>query len=234
MLDLVGRIYQNARVLQELETKRVADYRHFHASEAGDCAREIALKKLNKPREKKDDPISLLRLQDGHMHGIAVKDIVSKIPGISVTDVERDEIVFIELEDYPSIVVTGHCDFIVHDETSGRGVVDVKGINRFAKLWKGKNEDLDVLKEAYPKAIPQVRIYSFMHNTDWGMVLAKCKDTSEYKQYTLERDEKKERKIFVRFADIAKTVQEGNLPKCDFLKGDKRGQYCPFSSQCGR
>lgn len=235
MIDLVGRIYQNARVLRELETKRTGDYRHYHASEAGDCRRTIALKKLNTVPETTDDSISLLRLGDGHMHGNAVRDLVARIPGIQVTDVERDELIFAELDGYPPIIITGHCDFIVHDaETKTRGIVDVKGINRFSKIWKAKSEDIEALREGYPKAIPQVRLYNYMHDTDWGMVLAKNKDVSEYRQYTIPRDKKKEFTIVKRFAEIAKDVSEGTVPPCDFLKGDSRCKYCPFPSMCGR
>lgn len=232
MIDLVGRIYQNARVLRESETRREGNPRHFHASEAGDCKRQIALRKLNTTPETKDDSISLLRLEDGHMHGSAVRHLVSRIPGIHVTDVERDEIIFAELDGCPSIVITGHCDFIIHDlETKTRHVVEVKGINRFS-FGKLKNEDIDSLKDGYPKAIPQCRLYCYMHDTDGGIVLVKCKDTSEYKQFTLERDKKKEFKIIQRFAEIARDITQ--VPACDFLKGDKRCNYCPFPSQCGR
>lgn len=234
MVDLVGRLYQNARKLKALETKRVSDPRHFSASESGKCRREIFLSKSNIPSESKEDAISVLRLEDGHVHGRAVLDIVSRLPGIQVTDAERDEIIFGDLPGYPPFIITGHCDFIIHDlETGTRLVTEVKGINRFS-FKTLINEDLESLKRAYPKAIPQARIYRFMHDTDGSIVLVKCKDTSEYKQVTIPKDEKAEWRAIKKFAEIAKNLQEGNTPPCDYLKKDKRGQYCPFKSMCGR
>lgn len=235
MVNLVGRIYQNARVLRERETKRDGDLRHFQASESGDCKRQIALRKLNTVRETEDDPIGLLRLEDGHMHGSAVRHLVARLPGVHVTDVERDEIIFAELSGCPPIIITGHCDFIIHDlEEGARIIVEVKGLNRFS-FGALKNEDLETLKTYYKKAIPQSRIYRYMHGADYSIVLVKCKDTSEYKQFTIPKDEAKEYKIMERLSQIAKELLEGKVPECDYLKGDKKNcKYCPYPSMCGR
>jgi hypothetical protein len=234
-MDLVGKIYQYARKSGELEGVRTHDPRLFRASEAGDCARQIALKKLNTPVEREDDAISMLRLGDGHMHHNHLREIISKLPGVSLSHVEADETLFVELEGYPPIIITGHCDGVVHDHNNGGGkaVLEVKGLNRFT-AQKMKSEDLDTLKEGYPKAIPQARVYMAMHDVPKAIILIKSKDTSELKQFTLEHDDKKLMKIVTRFASIARDVMNSEAPPCDYLSGDKRCNYCPFPSKCGR
>lgn len=233
-MDLVGRLYQNARILRDKESPYEGDPRHFRVSEAGECRRQIALRKLNTPRERKEEAIDFLRLEDGHMHHNHLRSLVARLPGIHLTDVERDEIIFAELPDLPPVIITGHCDGIIHGLDNGaRYILEIKGLNRFS-AQKLKNNDLDSLKEVYPKAIPQARLYSYMYDTAGALVLVKSKDTSELKQVIVPRDDKKAMILIKRFAEISKGIKDNNIPECDYLKKDKRCTYCPFTSMCGR
>lgn len=233
-MNLVGEIYKNARTLRDREVKRSADPRCFHASESGDCRRQIALRKSGTKVEREDEPSSILRLQDGHVHHQAVRDLISQLPMVTLTNAESSEILFVELDGYPPFVITGHCDGIVNDLNGDEeAVLEVKGLNRFS-FQKLKNEEIETLKAVYPKAIPQARLYMAMFEKTKAIILIKNKDTSELKQFTLEHDDAKFMKIVTRFAEIAKSVKEGDLPLCDFLKNDRRCTYCPFPSMCGR
>ena len=233
-MDLVGRIYADARKRGELEAKRSYTASHFHASESGDCKRELALRRTIHPRERFDEPSSLLRLQDGHVHHSAVREIIRGIPGITLTNIEHDEILFVELEGYPPFVVTGHCDGHLHDSGDPEAyVLEVKGLNRFS-FQKLKSEQIDTLREVYPKAIPQARMYMGMMEKEKALILIKNKDTSELKQFTLEHDEKKYMKLIMKFAEISKLLGQKDLPLCDFLKGSKQCRFCNYPSLCGR
>jgi CRISPR/Cas system-associated exonuclease Cas4 (RecB family) len=233
-LNLVGLIYQNARVLREKETKREGDPRLYRVSEAGECARQIALRKLNTPTERTEEAVDWLRLEDGHMHHNHLRSVVARLPGVYLTDVESSEVIFAELPGLPPITITGHCDGIIHGLDNGaRYILEIKGLNRFS-AQKIKNNDYESLKEVYPKAIPQARLYSFMYDTAGALILIKSKDTAELKQVVIPRDDAKAFKIIERFSKIAKAIQDNNIPPCDYLKKDRRCTYCPFTSKCGR
>lgn len=237
MMKLKEAIY--AQAIRE-EKLRVP-YQHapniFHVHEAGYCALSIYLSKLNTPSEKEDNDgrVNML-LADGHMHQAQLTGYMHRAPNIHITNIEEDRALLID-----GIAIIGHPDAILYDAKSKkRWVIEIKGLTRYNRLFLNtkncptvEDDDIEGLKEGYPNAIPQSRLLTRMFDTEGAIVLVKNKDTSELKEFHIERDTEAEDRIIKKFMKIAEWLKQGTLPACDFIKGDKRSNYCKYVSQCG-
>ena len=205
----------------------------FHASEAGDCKKAIYLKHTGVKEEreypsKDEEARVMMLLADGRMHQEQLSGYIHRAPGVHLVNVEATR--HMEVDDF---WIVGSPDGILHEVKEKKTfVLEIKGLSRFT-AQKMRDEDLDTLKENYGQAIPQARIYSMMHNTDGIKVLVKDKDTSDIKEFTLERDAKVEARIVGKFRDIRKAIVSEQVPSCDYVKGDWKCKYCPFSAYCG-
>lgn len=214
----------------------------FRASEAGDCKRVLWMRKEGNPEVREYDNEEtrarvLMLLGDGRMHQDRLTGLLSKSPRVQITNIESDWILL-----SGDIVITGHPDLVVHyyesDDKEGleKCVVDVKGIST-SYCRKLEDENLDMLKAINPtgrKAIPQLRLYMKMADATLGKIIIKDKNTSALFEFTIERDKEKEDKIIEKFQEIYKDCMRGRMTDCDFLKGDKRCNYCPYPKDCGR
>lgn len=232
-------IYRQALKLKTLNRPRVHYPNIFHASEAGDCTREIYFRRAGREPENSFDSkveearVSML-LNDGRMHQAGVTGYLQQAPGIHVTNIETDGV----LVEGP-IIITGHPDAIVHDSKTGEiGILEVKGLStKIPWFTKVKFEDynIDTLKTNYPKAIPQARVYMKMFGASTASIIIKDKNDSTLWEFEIEHDEKIYQNIVEKFKSIHKSLIAGNDKGvfCDFMKNDKRSKFCNYQSECG-
>lgn len=238
-------IYDQALTLDSLEIRQPRTKYHFAASEAGECKRKIALMCLNTEREKmptntekqRDEAgrVAML-LRDGRYHQDSITTMLQQAPGVHMVNIERLGVLHVRKVWKGAklhIIITGHPDIIARYDDAESDVVEVKGINRFS-TQKLVDENVETLKECYPKAIPQGRIYRRMYKTTGFKVIVKTKDTSQVNEFTFKKSKELEDKVIERFLDVAYDLKRGVLPDCDYLKKDRRCFGCPFTKQCGQ
>lgn len=227
----------HAQVQKEsrLNGERDQDPRVFHCSEIGDCPREIYFTKLGRKVESsKPTATNHMLLKDGHMHQKELTGYMKRSSKVNVTNIENTKILFVD-----DFIIMGHPDGVLHlsfpDEKGLRYLLEIKGLNRFNPIFKkdSKDFDLDVLKVGYASAILQTRIQNAMWNTNGGYVIVKCKDTSDLREYFIERDPKLESKAIDRFRKIRQALKDNVAPPCDYIKGDRACTFCKYPSECG-
>lgn len=239
-MDLKRLIYKQALHLKRVSHKRIESPYLYHASEAGDCKRTIYLKRVGKIPEREPATVEKqaelqMLFNDGRFHQRAITEYLFQAPGVHITNIEDDRIIPVTLENGQLIIISGHPDGIAYDpKPRERWVVEVKGINHFS-CQKLVDDDIETLKIAYPKAIPQTRMYCKMYDTVGGIVLIKNKNTSSINQFHIPRDEKAEERLIAKFSEVALALfnSKDAPPSCDYIKGDRSTNYCDYPSDCG-
>lgn len=225
---------------QALREKRLSGERRnnpkvFHASEAGDCSRAMYFRRTGVEEERdfksKDDEARVQMLLDmGRHHQDFISGYIKRAPNVHLTNVEHTR--YHHIDDF---MVVGSPDGVIHDsKTKERFVLEVKGLGAIA--WKIKQESLQSLREHYPSAIPQARVYSSkqFYDTDGAKILCVNKQTNDFSEITLDRNEKAEEGIFNKYQAVRVAILKGKEPDCDVDPNGWQCKYCPFKSKCGR
>jgi len=97
-MDIKSLILKQARILKKVKKNREEDYKHFRASEAGHCKKQILLRKLNVPSTaEKLDKIKEANLEmlfnDGKYHQAAITDYLKQVPGLHITNIEEGNLI---------------------------------------------------------------------------------------------------------------------------------------------
>lgn len=239
MLSPKKLIYSQALRLKKIRIPRIPYENIFGASEAGDCTRSIYMKHMgNKPNNKFDSDIEEARVEillgDGNYHEATIINYLKEAPKVHVTNMQEDRVLWCS-----ECFIIGHPDAIIHDVTEDKKyVLEVKGLSTFSIGFKGKerlrDNDLDSLKDVYPTAIPQARLYRRMFDVDGAFIIVKNKDNSSLYEFFLEADPQIEARIMDKFDSIAKAIKERRVPPCDYIKTDSKCKYCPYPEECGK
>lgn len=241
-LNLKEILYKQVLRLDDIKSPRGESPYIFRGSESGDCKKVLFLRKLNNKPEysyKSEDDRArvLMLLNDGAgVHQSQVTKYLFQTPNIDITNIEEDRSLPISRENKLLFTITGHPDGIIYDKKENKtAVLEIKGIstNYCRKL---EDENLDMLKAIWPtgaKAIPQIRLYMDLFNTNYGIIILKDKNSSALYQFTIERDDAKTEKIINKFVEVFKACLNRQSPACDFVKGDKKCMYCPYPKDCG-
>lgn len=232
-MELKREIYKAALRLKKSRQRRVELPNFFSASEAGECRRALALRKLNKEptrteKDAWDEARVEMLLADGRLHQAAITQYIHNIPNVYITNIED-----MLIKPYKNIFVTGHPDGILTEVKEKKNtILEVKGLSRFT-CQKLKDGDIETLKEAYPKAIPQSRMYMWLSEIEHAKIIVKDKDRSELYEFDLGHSEEPVLRILEKFNSIFEELTAKRTPACDYLKGDKRCMFCPYPEECG-
>ena len=216
---------------KEIEGNRFWSDRVFHAHEAGKCPREIYFRRSKKPERtfesRSEEARIALLLGDGRPHQESVSKPLRSSPELELTNVEHMRT--LPIDDF---FIVGSDDGIVHFKEK-RYVIEVKGLSTWT-CKKFKEETIEELKQAYPTAIAQARMYSRIWYTNGAFILVKDKDNAKLYEFFLPRNEKAEDRIIEKFRIIRKALIEGRPPGCSFEKGEWQQKYCDYPSECGQ
>lgn len=238
-MDVKSLIYRQVLKTRKLTPPRQFTPTLFHASEAGDCARQLYFKHCGRASERVEEDLDEVArvemlLNDGEsVHQNQIVKYIQQAPGVHIVN-PGTRTLFLD-----GFMVVGTPDGYMYDIKGKESwILEVKGISTHRIGYKGKerlvDDDIDTLKNVYPSAIPQARIYSRMYDTKGAVILVRNKDNAAIYQFILYRDTEAEERIIDKFRKISKAcVANKNGVACDFMKSDYRCKYCAYPSECG-
>lgn len=202
--EIIDKYYQNKRDDRE-RTK-------FFISDAGKCPRQIFFKFKKAPRKEMEPRILRIFDQGDYVHLRLMRDLFSL--GIVVAS---------EIDIPPQQDIGGRADAIVRINNE-LYLVDFKSINS-AILQK-----MDKPKEDH---VLQVQLYLYFFNLKKGILLYEGKDNSMMKEFLIEYDAQKAKKVLEDFARLKVNVEKNLVPKQlpDFPQ-NWQCQYCQFREIC--
>ncbi len=202
--EIIDKYYQDKR--DEREKNR------FYISDAGKCPRQIFFKFKKAPRKEMEPRILRIFDQGDYVHLRLMRDLFSL--GIVVAS---------EIDIPPQQDIGGRADAIVRINNE-LYVVDFKSINSTIL------QKMDKPKEDH---ILQVQLYLHFFNLKKGILLYEGKDNSMMKEFLVEYDENKVKKVLEDFSRLKVNVEKNLVPKQlpDFPK-NWQCQYCQFREIC--
>ena len=202
--EIIDKYYQDKR--DEREKNR------FYVSDAGKCPRQIFFKFKKAPRKEMEPRILRIFDQGDYVHLRLMRDLFSL--GIVVAS---------EIDIPPQQDIGGRADAIVRINNE-LYVVDFKSINSTIL------QKMDKPKEDH---ILQVQLYLHFFNLKKGILLYEGKDNSMMKEFLVEYDENKVKKVLEDFSRLKVNVEKNLVPKQlpDFPK-NWQCQYCQFREIC--
>ncbi|MCD6550157.1 PD-(D/E)XK nuclease family protein [bacterium] len=202
--EIIDKYYQDKR--DERDKKR------FYVSDAGKCPRQIFFK-FKKAPHKEIEP-RLLRIfdQGDYVHLRLMRDLFSL--GIVVAS---------EIDIPPQEDIGGRADAIIRINNE-LYLVDFKSIN------SNILQRMDAPKEDH---VLQVQLYLHFFKLKKGILLYEGKDNSEIKEFPVEYDEEKVKKVLNDFKRLKINVERNLVPKRlpDYPK-NWQCQYCQFREVC--
>ncbi|MEW6686278.1 MAG: PD-(D/E)XK nuclease family protein [Candidatus Edwardsbacteria bacterium] len=205
---------------QEMAKPRRPKEKHW-PSDAGKCLR--ALVYLWRGTEgKKPDNRTFFVFEDGHLHHQTIRNQLRRA-GLEFTMEEAP------ISD-PKIPLSGKLDAVIR--LGGKYyVLEIKSINRFSF------EEV-THQGPIPSHVIQLQLYLhyvqnlFRLNTQSGILLYKCKDTSRFWESLIEYDETQVKTFFDTVAEVKEHLGKNTLPPRPYRVTDWECQYCDYSEIC--
>jgi hypothetical protein len=188
---------------------------HFHPSSAGKCPRLIQLGMNGLVKSKHE--ARLMRIFDTgtDMHNKFGKYFEEM--GIIVS---KEADVFYERD---GVVIKGHCDYIVNDDSDRPHILELKSINNrgFNELW--------LASKPIENHFLQWNIYSGCLKIPIGEILYENKDDQNIRAFSVTFNEEQFENIFGVFKSIHEYNKKGLLMPVQIRCDDK---YCPAKNMC--
>lgn len=206
--------------LDEIRKPRWSKDKHW-ISDIGKCPRALVYKWRATPG-KEMSPRSYFVFEDGDLHHKAVKDVLRKA-GIEFT-MEETPILDTERN------LKGKLDAVIR--VNGKYyVLEIKSVsaNSFYKIRRwGVQEEHELQLQAYLYYAQNL----FKQNTKEGILLYKCKDTSEFEDFLIKYDEQKTLNFFNTLSEVELHLKNGTLPERPYSRTDWQCRYCEFEFIC--
>ncbi|KKQ77165.1 MAG: hypothetical protein US98_C0011G0004 [Parcubacteria group bacterium GW2011_GWC1_38_6] len=188
------------------------DQTRFYITDAGRCNRAIFFKFKNVPREEIEP--RLLRLFD---HGDYIQmQILNSLFSLGIVRAS-------EIRIPPQEIISGRADAIVTLDNE-LYVVDFKSMN--SMIFKG-------LKAPKEENVNQLQLYLHYFKIPKGMLLYVNKDTSELKEFLVEYDKTKAKKLLDDLAKLKVKIESDIVPKrIPDYPDNWQCRYCSFKDIC--
>jgi len=185
---------------------------HFYITDAGKCSRAIFFKFKNIPRKKIEPRI--LRLFD---HGDYIQmQILNALFSLGLVRAS-------EVKIPPQEIISGRADAIITLENE-LYVVDFKSMNSliFRKLTKPKEENVN-----------QLQLYMHFFKIPKGILLYVSKDDSALKEFLVEYDKSKAKKLLKGLSELKVKIENNIIPAAiTEYPTDWQCKYCQFKEIC--
>ena len=202
--EIIDKYYQDKRDERDKE--------RFYVSDAGKCPRQIFFKFKKAPRKEMEPRILRIFDQGDYVHLRLMRDLFSL--GIVVAS---------EIDIPPQEDIGGRADAIVRINNE-LYLVDFKSINSTIL------QKMDAPKEEH---VLQVQLYLHFFKLKKGILLYEGKDNSMLKEFLVEYDEKKAKKVLEDFNHLKINLEKDLVPRqlSDFPQ-NWQCQYCQFREIC--
>ncbi len=188
----------------------------FYISDAGKCPRSVFFKFKNAPKEEMEARI--LRVFD---HGDYIHMLIMK----SLFNLRGIHVVSSEVDIPPKKIIGGRADAIISDGKQ-LYVVDIKSMNSmiFRSMETPKPENID-----------QLQLYLHFFKIKKGILLYVSKDTQDLKEFIINYDAKRAKRLFQELSEI-KVKLDANVIPSRLVDWPQNWQcrYCQYREICHR
>jgi CRISPR/Cas system-associated exonuclease Cas4 (RecB family) len=195
-----------------LDREKDREQHHFYITDAGKCPRAIFFKFKNVPREKMTPQV--LRMFD---HGDYIQmQILSNLFSLGIVRAS-------EIKIPPQELISGRADAII-TLNNDLYVVDFKSMNSmvFKNLTEPKEDNVN-----------QIQLYLHFFKIPRGILLYINKDTLELKEFLVEYDSARAKKLLAELSDLKTKIDSNIIPKrISSFPDDWQCQYCQFKEIC--
>ncbi len=194
------------------DRERDREQHHFYITDAGKCPRAIFFKFKNVPREKMAPEV--LRMFD---HGDYIQmQIISNLFSLGIVRAS-------EIKIPPQELISGRADAIV-TLNNELYVVDFKSMN--SMVFKG-------LTQPKEDNVNQIQLYLHFFKIPKGIILYVNKDTLELKEFLVEYDSARAKKLLSELAELKTKIDSNVVPlRISGYPDDWQCQYCQFREIC--
>ncbi len=197
-----------------LDKQKDREQHHFYITDAGKCGRAIFFKFKNVPREKMSADV--LRMLD---HGDYVQmHILNSLFSLGLVRAS-------EIKIPPQEIISGRADAIITLDNE-LYVVDFKSMNsmRFRKLETPPEENVN-----------QIQLYLHYFQIPKGILLYVDKDRLELKDFLVEYDPKRTKKLLKDLEEVKMKIDKNIIPErlSDYPK-NFQCRYCQFREVCSK
>ena len=195
-----------------IEKDRDREQHHFYITDAGKCPRSIFFKFKNIPRERMTPEV--LRMFD---HGDYIQmQIISNLFSLGIVRAS-------EVKIPPQELISGRADAIVTSNNE-LYVVDFKSMN--SMIFKG-------LSRPKEDNVNQIQLYLHFFKIPKGILLYVNKDTLELKEFLVEYDSVRAKKLLLELSDLKTKIDSNTIPlRIPAYPDDWQCQYCQFKEIC--
>jgi len=195
-----------------LDRERDKEQHHFYITDAGKCPRAIFFKFKNVPRKKMEPRV--LRLFD---HGDYIQmQILNALFSLGIVRAS-------EVKIPPQELISGRADAIVTLDNE-LYVVDFKSMNSmiFKNLTRPKEENIN-----------QLQLYLHFFKIPKGILLYISKDDLALKDFLVEYDKARAKKLLKDLADLKIKIETDVVPAAIVeYPADWQCKYCQFKEIC--
>jgi len=195
-----------------LDRERDRQQHHFYITDAGKCSRAIFFKFKGVPREKMEPKI--LRMFD---HGDYIQmQILNSMFSLGIVRAS-------EVKIPPQELVSGRADAIVTLDNE-LYVVDFKSMN--SMIFRG-------LSQPKEDNVNQIQLYLHFFGIPKGILLYVSKDTLELKEFLIEYDQTRAKKLLESLSELKTKVTANTIPqRIPDYPENWQCQYCQFKEIC--
>jgi|GEM_PF-1544094 len=203
---------------------------HFWPSEAESCLRQVVYNWLDTQKDPPRNYNKFFIFDDGNLHHQSILEHIKKLKyAKNPADVTliAAEFPFVDKERN----IKGRIDAVlaINDRYY---VMEMKSANRDSFI---KHKEDGSAEESHISQLQTYMYYArdiFKFPIDKGIVLYKCKDTSEFCEFLYDYDESIVKNFFEKIKIIEKFLNDKVLPERQYTLKDWQCQYCDYQSIC--